>query len=49
MNARLQSEAIRLGTVTYLTREEAAAATRTNDALVARPWELWKRKAKKTE
>jgi ribulose-5-phosphate 4-epimerase/fuculose-1-phosphate aldolase len=49
MNARLQAEAIKLGTVTYLTKEEAAAAARTNDALVARPWELWKRKAMKAE
>ncbi len=48
-NARLQAEAIRLGAVTYLSREEAAAAARTNDALVARPWELWKRKATKAE
>ncbi|HET6223213.1 MAG TPA: class II aldolase/adducin family protein, partial [Dongiaceae bacterium] len=36
MNARLQSEAIKLGAVTYLTPEEAAAAARTNDALVMR-------------
>jgi ribulose-5-phosphate 4-epimerase/fuculose-1-phosphate aldolase len=49
MNARLQSEAIKLGAVTYLTPEEAAAAARTNDALVMRPWELWKRKAMKPE
>jgi ribulose-5-phosphate 4-epimerase/fuculose-1-phosphate aldolase len=49
MNARLQSEAIKLGAVTYLTREEAAASARTNDALVMRPWELWKRKAMKPE
>ena len=49
MNARLQSEAIKLGAVTYLTAEEAAAAARTNDALVMRPWELWKRKAMKPE
>ncbi len=49
MNARLQAEAIKLGTVTYLTREEAAASARTNDALVARPWELWKRKAMERE
>src|ERR1044071_1846723 len=33
MNARLQAEAIKLGTVTYLTKEEAAAAAKTNDAL----------------
>jgi HCOMODA/2-hydroxy-3-carboxy-muconic semialdehyde decarboxylase len=49
MNARLQAEAMRLGTVTYLTKEEAAAAAKTNDALVARPWDLWKRKAMKAE
>src|SRR5260221_10519834 len=49
MNARLQAEAIKLGTVTYLTREEAVASAKTNDALVARPWELWKRKAMKPE
>ena len=42
MNARLQSEAIKLGAVTYLTAEEAAASAKTNDALVMRPWELWK-------
>jgi ribulose-5-phosphate 4-epimerase/fuculose-1-phosphate aldolase len=49
MNAKLQSEAIKLGAVTYLTPEEAAAAAKTNDALVMRPWELWKRKAMKPE
>ena len=49
MNARLQAEAIKLGAVTYLTREEAAAAAKTNDALVARPWDLWKRKAMKSD
>jgi HCOMODA/2-hydroxy-3-carboxy-muconic semialdehyde decarboxylase len=46
MNARLQAEAMRLGPVTYLSAEEAAAATRTNDGVVARTWELWKRNAK---
>jgi HCOMODA/2-hydroxy-3-carboxy-muconic semialdehyde decarboxylase len=50
MNARLQSEAIQLGAaMTYLTPEEAAASAKTNDALVMRPWELWKRKAMKSE
>jgi HCOMODA/2-hydroxy-3-carboxy-muconic semialdehyde decarboxylase len=49
MNARLQAEAIKLGVVTYLSAEEAAASAKTNDALVARPWELWKRKAMKAE
>ena len=49
MNARLQAEAMRLGTVTYLTAEEAQASARTNDGVLLRAWELWKRKAMKTE
>jgi hypothetical protein len=32
MNARLQSEAIKLGAVTYLSADEAAASAKTNDA-----------------
>ena len=46
MNARLQAEAMRLGPVTYLSAEEAAASARTNDGVLARAWELWKRNAK---
>ena len=46
VNARLQSEAVRLGKITFLTDEEAANASRTNDGVVDRPWELWKRRAK---
>jgi HCOMODA/2-hydroxy-3-carboxy-muconic semialdehyde decarboxylase len=49
VNARLQADAMRLGTVNYLTPEEAAKAAQTNDALVGRPWDLWKRKAMKGE
>jgi len=49
MNARLQAEALRLGTVTYLTAEEAQASARTNDGVLLRAWELWKRKAMKPE
>jgi ribulose-5-phosphate 4-epimerase/fuculose-1-phosphate aldolase len=49
MNARLQSEAIKLGAVTYLNADEAAASAKTNDGLVMRPWELWKRKVMKPE
>jgi len=45
INARLQSEAMRLGIVNFLTPEEAARAASTNDAVLARPWDLWKRKA----
>ena len=44
VNARLQSEALRLGTVTYLNDAEAANAAATNDQMVDRPWELWKKR-----
>jgi len=44
MNARLQSEALRLGTITYLNDAEAANAAATNDQMVDRPWELWKKR-----
>jgi HCOMODA/2-hydroxy-3-carboxy-muconic semialdehyde decarboxylase len=49
MNARLQAEAIRLGAVTYLTPEEAAASAKTNDGVLMRAWDLWKRKVTKPE
>ncbi len=45
VNARVQAEAMKLGTPSFLNAEEAAAATRTNDALVDRPWALWKQRA----
>jgi len=44
INARLQAQAMRLGNVTYLNEAEAAGASRTNDAVLDRPWELWKSK-----
>jgi HCOMODA/2-hydroxy-3-carboxy-muconic semialdehyde decarboxylase len=40
--AKLQSEALRLGTPTYLTAEEAYNAAKTNDANIGRAWELWR-------
>jgi ribulose-5-phosphate 4-epimerase/fuculose-1-phosphate aldolase len=43
-NARLQSQAIALGDVTYLTEREAALAAATNDTQLARTWELWARR-----
>ncbi len=46
-NARLQAEAMRLGTVTYLNAEEAAGAMRANDAVIDRPWDLWKSKVQR--
>lgn len=42
VNARLQSEAARLGDITFLNDAEAANAAATNDQMVDRPWELWK-------
>ena len=47
INARLQAEAQRLGggEVGFLNAEEAAQATATNNAVLGRPWELWKQQA----
>jgi ribulose-5-phosphate 4-epimerase/fuculose-1-phosphate aldolase len=45
VNARVQIEAMKLGTPTFLSAEEAAAAATTNDGLVDRPWQLWKQRA----
>ncbi|HVH78042.1 MAG TPA: class II aldolase/adducin family protein [Stellaceae bacterium] len=44
MNARLQTEALRLGDgqVTYLSDAEAAASMATNAGVLTRAWELWK-------
>jgi HCOMODA/2-hydroxy-3-carboxy-muconic semialdehyde decarboxylase len=41
VGARLQTEAMRLGPVTYLTEGEAAATTKTNNAQIDRAWFLW--------
>jgi HCOMODA/2-hydroxy-3-carboxy-muconic semialdehyde decarboxylase len=43
MNARLQSEALRLGTPTYLTLGEAVESAKANDGQQDRAWNLWKR------
>lgn len=45
VNERMQAEAMKLGAPTFLNTEEAAAAAKTNDGLVDRPWELWKQRA----
>jgi HCOMODA/2-hydroxy-3-carboxy-muconic semialdehyde decarboxylase len=47
LNARLESEALRLGQgqVVFLNEAEARAAAETNSAQIGRPWELWKAKA----
>jgi len=40
-NARLQGEALRLGTPTYLSLDEAQATAAINDAQIDRAWEYW--------
>src|SRR4029077_11701448 len=42
VNARMESEALLLGDPMCLSDGDAAAATKTNDGLVDRPWELSK-------
>jgi ribulose-5-phosphate 4-epimerase/fuculose-1-phosphate aldolase len=49
VNARMQTDAMGLGPVNFLTPDEAAKAATTDDALVGRPWDLWKRRAMKVE
>ena len=44
VNARTAAEALKLGKPTYLNAKEAAAASKTNDELVDRPWSLWKQR-----
>jgi HCOMODA/2-hydroxy-3-carboxy-muconic semialdehyde decarboxylase len=46
-NARLQSEASRLGEINFLTEAEAQATSAMNDQHLDRPWEMWKRDALK--
>lgn len=48
-NARLQAEALRLGTVTYLSPEEAAKAAAAVDGQLLRAWDLWKARIGKIE
>ena len=47
LNARLQVEALGLGPINYLTPEEALGAMDANDAVIDRPWDLWKSKLRK--
>jgi ribulose-5-phosphate 4-epimerase/fuculose-1-phosphate aldolase len=42
VNARLQSEAMRLGPVNYLTAGEAETTCRNVETQIERPWNLWK-------
>jgi ribulose-5-phosphate 4-epimerase/fuculose-1-phosphate aldolase len=49
INAHLQMDASRLGTITFLSPEEAAKSAATLDAQVPRAWELWKYRIGKIE
>jgi HCOMODA/2-hydroxy-3-carboxy-muconic semialdehyde decarboxylase len=45
LNARVLTEALRMGRVTYLNENEAAMIAETNDAALDRSWEIWKVRA----
>jgi HCOMODA/2-hydroxy-3-carboxy-muconic semialdehyde decarboxylase len=48
VNARVEAEALAMGgKPQFLNAAEAAAAEKTNDGLVSRPWELWRRHAQR--
>ena len=44
VNARTEIQALTIGKPTFLNEKEAAAAMKTNDGLVDRPWALWKQR-----
>jgi ribulose-5-phosphate 4-epimerase/fuculose-1-phosphate aldolase len=44
-DAQLEGDALRLGSVKFLTADEAKHATQTQAGLVTRAWDLWKRAA----
>jgi HCOMODA/2-hydroxy-3-carboxy-muconic semialdehyde decarboxylase len=48
-NARVQADAMKLGTIKVLTSGEAAKAQAIVEATVGRPWELWKTQVGKIE
>jgi len=49
LNARVQAEAMKLGSIKFLTPEEAIKAQAITEATVGRPWELWKSRIGKIE
>ena len=49
INARVQTEAMKLGPVKYLSPEEAAKATVANDVMVGRSWDVWKSRVGKVD
>jgi len=44
INAKLQAQALALGSVTYLSEEEARLAAMANDSQIGRSWDLWQRR-----
>ena len=48
LNAKLQLESIKIGSIEFLTEGEAQATALMNDQHLKRPWELWKQKALQT-
>ena len=49
LNARVQAQGMKLGTIKYLTPGEAMKAQAIVEATVMRPWELWKSQVGKIE
>jgi ribulose-5-phosphate 4-epimerase/fuculose-1-phosphate aldolase len=49
LNARVQMDGMKLGTIKYLTPGEAVKAQAIVEATVGRPWELWKSQVGKIE
>lgn len=45
INAKLQTVAMQMGPVTYLTEEEGREAAATNDSQISRAWDLWRAQA----
>ncbi len=45
VNARILTEALKMGSVVYLNESEAAKIAKTNDASIERSWEIWKFRA----
>ncbi len=43
-NARLQTEAMKMGEINFMTAAEAQAASDMNDEHLARPWQVWKQR-----
>jgi HCOMODA/2-hydroxy-3-carboxy-muconic semialdehyde decarboxylase len=49
VNAKLEAQALNLGSVTFLNAREAQKAAVTNDGQIARAWELWKLHVEQTD